>query len=257
MKKISTKVWKDPVGSKIIANSIWVLVLAIATSIYLLYQSISFSISFEQSWNNLITSLNKTNVISNWYILYAFIGVVILLVNRKITLGILKFLLTAPFGTYGFHNECNFTNQEERSTADIYAKRSFNEITLKPLANTKDWNVSILFSHKSTLLDSDLKCQKIVLVKKYHESILSMESFDSEGKIISEESKNLMTAYEDQEIKLSFDYSYEEGGILVRIQRLDNELIRTRVKYGCSVFKVIAGDSNYDFNLKIEHSRAE
>jgi hypothetical protein len=43
MREKIKKIWKEPVGSKIIANSVWVFIVALVTGIYLLYQRISLS----------------------------------------------------------------------------------------------------------------------------------------------------------------------------------------------------------------------
>ncbi len=68
---------------------------------------------------------------------------------------------------------------------------------------------------------------------------------------------DLLDNYLDQEFDLHFNLSHEKGGIILKISRHDKELYVSEVKYGCSYFKIVAEDSHYDFDLKINYERLE
>jgi hypothetical protein len=260
MKDKLLKFWKDPVGSKLIANLIWAVLLAMSALAYIIYQKISLSISFGDAWTNLMTFLDRKRTITNWVVFYSILTAILLLINRQIILKILTFILKAAFNirSYDFNYNYNFTNQGKRTTGVISTEKSGNIFKIKPIGNTKEWGLSILFSHNYNILDTQESATEIVkLSKKYSENQLKIASFNKGGHNIPEESKIILENYEDQEFELKFDFAHDQGGILVTIKRYEKELFKSTVKYGCSYFKIIAEDCEYDFDLGVNYNRYE
>jgi hypothetical protein len=258
MKKRLQKIWKDPVGSKIIANLIWIVLLALGTSIYIFYQKFNLSISFEESWNRLFIRLNQERVVTNWHYLIASLIAVFLLINKSLILKIIGFLVKAVLGIrkYQHQYEYNFTNQGKRSSGVISSERSFNNFKIKPQNATKDWSLKILFSHNYSALEKEEQVTETVKIYRYYEeNILKLDTFKDDKE--EKRTLDLLDNYIDQEFDLHFDLSHEKGGVILKILRHEKELFVSEVKYGCLYFKIVADDSHLDFDLNINYERLE
>jgi|GEM_PF-3808724 len=263
MKNKIINFWKDPVGSKIIANAIWLILVAVAGLLYLIYLKVKNSISFKKAYDLLIDYLNQERVIQNWYVLLGIILLIISLVNRQIILSFLFLLYKAliPFNGFTFkkpHHEGQFiiNNANNKLPLDITSEGNITNYNIKPVQETKQWRLNIIFSHSRRLLyyGSSVNFETMAISKDYHENKLMLETFDKHGQRNDSECKILMNEYEDQEISLSICHSFDDGGIICTIKRLDSILHISELKYGCQYFTINSMENNYDYALKVTYS---
>lgn len=244
MKRRIQKILKDSVESDIMANLIWMFLLAFGAIIYLFYQMIKLSISFGESWNRLFFKLNQEKVIPNWHYLIALFIAIFLLVNSKLIINYIKDLI--GFNSLNRSNDYNFTNQGIRSSRLFSSEIYFNKIKIKPQNDTKDWCLKILFYYYKW--DQEEKVtETIKIYKSYGENILKLVTAKEDKLAI-----DLLTNYVDQEFDLYFDFSHKKDGTILKLSRLGEELFVSNVIYGYSNFKLVAGDSHFDFDLKIK-----
>jgi hypothetical protein len=84
--------WNHPVGSKLIANIIWPIILALIPVIFIVYQSIYFSVPIEESWDIITTWFNNSILIFNWQlsIIAFFMLFIVINCNKRVVIKILK-----------------------------------------------------------------------------------------------------------------------------------------------------------------------
>ena len=244
MKWRNQKILKDSVESDIMANLIWMLLLAFGAIIYLFYQMIKLSISFGESWNRLFFKLNQEKVIPNWHYLIALFIAIFLLVNSKLIINYIKELFGVN-SSFNRSNDYNFTNQGTRSSRRFSSGLFFNKIKIKPQNDTKDWCLKILFYHPEWDPQEQVT-ETIKIYKSYGENILKLVTAKEDKLTI-----DLIDNYVDQEFDLYFDFSLKKGGTILKLSRLGKELFVSKV-ICYSTFKIVADDSHFDFDLKIK-----
>jgi len=257
MKKIKETIraiWKDNVGSQLIATAILFLLTSIGTFLYFYFQQIKNSISFHDTYLSVTNLLNETQTIQNKYLLYYLILIILLLINRKIFISIFKIIFYSFFYRKDYHlDEYNFTNTGINKTYVFTTSRGYHNFKIKPINDTLNWGIGIVFSFSSdNLRKNDLRnCFRIEICKSHSKTFLELNSYDLNGIRIVDESKIIIDEYLNQELTLKFIPNTEKGGCELKIEKQEQTIYNSGVKFGVIWAQISALPNQFDFDLKI------
>jgi hypothetical protein len=251
------KIWNDPVGSKVIANLIWILIALSATGIYLIFTKITNGISLGEAWDSFSDILSSETSITGGQIVLTILIIGFIVINKKpfrsLILGFLKLIYNPD--RYHINKEYTLTTNAVgfSQLTSVNTERSMNSYKIKPLDNSLHWKLGIYYSYNyKNLKENNLKeCPYTLIYKNRDEALLFIEEYDKNQKLNPNSKKVILSDYYDQEFILNFNYEYNAGGIKLNIKRINDLLYESDVHFGYSDFLIKIWADKFDYKIKV------